>query len=50
MPTERPLLYPPVFDGRAILYPNADVLRDYLAWRQVDCKLSVCHLVVPINL
>lgn len=33
-----PLLYPPAFDGRVILYPTDTNLRDYLSWRQVDCK------------
>ena len=28
----------PSFDGRAIEYPNKDVLRDYMNWRQADCK------------
>jgi Thg1 C terminal domain len=33
----------PTFDGRAVQYPNASVLRDYMSWRQVDCKIhSVC--------
>lgn len=31
------LLYPPCFDGRCVLYPNVQILRDYLSWRQVDC-------------
>jgi len=47
-----PLRTTPVFDGRAVCYPNAQVLRDYLAWRQVDCHINnqvrkglgwVCH-------
>lgn len=29
--------YPPSFDGRAILYPDIKNVRDYFAWRQVDC-------------
>ncbi|VDO16740.1 unnamed protein product, partial [Rodentolepis nana] len=32
------LLYPPAFDARVVLYPTTKNLRDYLAWRQVDCK------------
>jgi tRNA(His) guanylyltransferase len=28
----------PYFDGRAVCYPRAKIVRDYLAWRQVDCK------------
>lgn len=35
---DTPLLYPPAFDGRVVLYPTNKNLRDYLAWRQVDCK------------
>lgn len=38
------LLYPPTFDGRVVLYPTDKNLRDYLAWRQVDCKLLVVTL------
>jgi hypothetical protein len=30
---------PPYFDARAVCYPNLKTIRDYLAWRQVDCKL-----------
>lgn len=29
------LQYTPMFDGRAVCYPNDKVLRDYLSWRQV---------------
>lgn len=29
------LQYTPMFDARAVCYPNNKVLRDYLAWRQV---------------
>lgn len=32
------LLYPPMFDGRVVLYPNEKNLRDYMSWRQADCK------------
>ncbi len=43
-----PLLYPPAFDARVVLYPTDKCLRDYLSWRQVDCKLisyiSTCLL------
>lgn len=35
---DQPLLYPPGFDGRVILYPSNHNLRDYLSWRQADCK------------
>jgi len=32
-----PLTMVPHFDGRAMGYPTLDILKDYLAWRQVDC-------------
>ncbi|KAG9334857.1 hypothetical protein JZ751_006426 [Albula glossodonta] len=35
---EQPLLYPPGFDGRVVLYPSNRNLRDYLSWRQADCE------------
>ncbi|TPP58513.1 tRNA(His) guanylyltransferase [Fasciola gigantica] len=35
---ETQLLYPPAFDSRVVLYPTNSTLRDYLSWRQVDCK------------
>jgi len=34
------LKYPPSFDGRAVLYPTNETLRDYLSWRQVDCHIN----------
>ncbi|XP_041846078.1 probable tRNA(His) guanylyltransferase isoform X2 [Melanotaenia boesemani] len=37
---EQPLLYPPGFDGRVILYPSNRNLRDYLSWRQADCHIN----------
>lgn len=40
------LKYPPSFDGRAVCYPSREILQDYLAWRQVDCK----YYVININL
>lgn len=30
----------PSFDGRAVVYPNTRILRDYMSWRQVDCEFS----------
>lgn len=30
--------YLPSFDGRAVIYPSTRILRDYMSWRQVDCK------------
>lgn len=35
---DQPLLYPPGFDGRVVLYPTNRNLKDYLSWRQADCK------------
>lgn len=34
-PSSSPL---PSFDGRAVCYPSVQNLRDYMSWRQVDCK------------
>ncbi|KAH0693671.1 hypothetical protein KY285_020768 [Solanum tuberosum] len=31
---------PPYFDGRSVCYPSSEILRDYLAWRQVDCHIN----------
>jgi tRNA(His) guanylyltransferase len=28
----------PTFDGRAVCYPSMSNLRDYMSWRQVDCR------------
>jgi tRNA(His) guanylyltransferase len=28
----------PSFDGRAVCYPTVHNLRDYMSWRQVDCR------------
>lgn len=35
---ETRLQYPPSFDARIVLYPTKKILKDYLYWRQVDCK------------
>ncbi|KIR24820.1 tRNA(His) guanylyltransferase [Cryptococcus deuterogattii LA55] len=35
-----PLLYPPSFDGRVILYPNIEEVRDYFSWRQADTHIN----------
>lgn len=32
--------YLPVFDSRCVCYPNSQNVRDYLAWRQVDCHIN----------
>ncbi|XP_062250455.1 probable tRNA(His) guanylyltransferase [Platichthys flesus] len=37
---DQPLLYPPSFDGRVVLYPTNHNLRDYLSWRQADCHIN----------
>jgi tRNA(His) guanylyltransferase len=39
----------PTFDGRAVCYPSVGNLRDYLSWRQVDCRSpSLVHqLIIP---
>ncbi|XP_065684809.1 probable tRNA(His) guanylyltransferase [Hydra vulgaris] len=34
------LIYPPQFDGRIILYPSLENIRDYLSWRQADCHIN----------
>ncbi|KZV25685.1 TRNAHis guanylyltransferase [Dorcoceras hygrometricum] len=36
----REIIYPAYFDGRAVCYPSSHILRDYLAWRQVDCHIN----------
>lgn len=30
----------PLFDARAVLYPNLEVVKDYFRWRQVDCHIN----------
>lgn len=35
------LQYAPCFDSRTVCYPNDKVLRDYLSWRQADCKCNM---------
>uniref|UniRef100_A0A3Q4B3Z3 tRNA(His) guanylyltransferase n=1 Tax=Mola mola TaxID=94237 RepID=A0A3Q4B3Z3_MOLML len=37
---DQPLLYPPGFDGRVVLYPCNRNLKDYLSWRQADCHIN----------
>ncbi|KAF9581364.1 hypothetical protein BGW38_001650 [Lunasporangiospora selenospora] len=37
--SKRPL-YPPVFDGRAVLYPTEVEVKDYFAWRQADTHIN----------
>jgi tRNA(His) guanylyltransferase len=35
---DRKLMVAPCFDARLVCYPTKKVLRDYLCWRQADCK------------
>ena len=35
-----PLKSIPSFDGRAVLYPTDETLKDYLSWRQADCHIN----------
>ena len=30
----------PSFDGRIVLYPTIEDLKNYLSWRQVDCHIN----------
>ncbi|KAI9204162.1 tRNAHis guanylyltransferase-domain-containing protein [Polychytrium aggregatum] len=34
------LQYAPSFDGRAVLYPTDQNIRDYFSWRQADCHIN----------
>ncbi|XP_012162852.1 probable tRNA(His) guanylyltransferase isoform X2 [Ceratitis capitata] len=38
--SKKTLLYPPCFDGRIVLYPSDQNLRDYLSWRQADVHIN----------
>lgn len=42
---EKEFKEPPYFDGRSVCYPSSEILRDYLAWRQVDCEYSLFILL-----
>ena len=33
----------PSFDGRAVLFPTVGNVRDYFAWRQVDCHVNALY-------
>lgn len=45
--TDTPLSFPlPTFDGRAVCYPTLQNLRDYMSWRQADCKAILTLLLV----
>ncbi|XP_030554792.1 probable tRNA(His) guanylyltransferase [Drosophila novamexicana] len=37
---QQPLCYAPCFDGRIVLYPSDENLRDYLSWRQADVHVN----------
>ncbi|NXW43056.1 THG1 guanylyltransferase, partial [Nyctiprogne leucopyga] len=37
---DQKLLYPPGFDGRIVLYPSNQNIKDYLSWRQADCHIN----------
>ncbi|QRW13561.1 tRNA(His) guanylyltransferase [Ceratobasidium sp. AG-Ba] len=37
---DTPLAYPPSFDGRVVLYPGKQEVRDYFAWRQADTHIN----------
>ena len=36
----QPLLYPPSFDARIVLYPSDQNIIDYLSWRQADVHIN----------
>ncbi|KAF7964945.1 hypothetical protein HWV62_14424 [Athelia sp. TMB] len=36
----KPLKYPPSFDGRIVLYPGEQHIRDYFSWRQTDTHIN----------
>ncbi|KAF9449765.1 Thg1-domain-containing protein [Macrolepiota fuliginosa MF-IS2] len=37
---DKPLQYPPSFDGRIVLYPTEKEVKDYFAWRQADTHIN----------
>ncbi|KAI0749384.1 tRNAHis guanylyltransferase [Daedaleopsis nitida] len=37
---DTPLKYCPSFDGRIVLYPSTNVVRDYFSWRQADTHIN----------
>ena len=41
---DTPLVYPPSFDGRIVLYPGTKEVKDYFAWRQADSTFCSCSL------
>ncbi|RVW55106.1 tRNA(His) guanylyltransferase 1 [Vitis vinifera] len=42
---QKELKYPPCFDGRAVLYPTSEILRDYLTWRQATLTINI----IPVS-
>lgn len=46
-----PLQFPPSFDGRIVLYPSAQHVRDYFSWRQADSESfsSTCVILFKPN-
>jgi tRNA(His) guanylyltransferase len=46
---DKELQYPPSFDGRVVQYPSDNNLRDYLSWRQADCKNFQKIIICVIN-
>ncbi|XP_053321661.1 probable tRNA(His) guanylyltransferase [Spea bombifrons] len=43
---DQPIQYPPGFDGRVVLYPTEQNLKDYLSWRQADCHVNNMYNMV----
>ena len=39
--------YLPSFDGRAVMYPAVQNMRDYMSWRQVDCMFLPFFFFFP---
>ncbi|XP_013188891.1 probable tRNA(His) guanylyltransferase [Amyelois transitella] len=37
---DQSLKYPPIFDGRIVLYPSEENLIDYMKWRQADVHIN----------
>ncbi|KAF8514550.1 tRNAHis guanylyltransferase [Hysterangium stoloniferum] len=37
---DKPLKYPPSFDGRLVIYPSEKEVRDYFSWRQTDTHIN----------
>lgn len=34
------ILFLSAFDGRVVLYPSDQNMRDYVSWRQADCHIN----------